>query len=68
MNKEICCCWNETLKHCEGLKEKCDGMNPKSGKPCRFYKTKAQKKADDKRTKARLKAIGKVEIEGRIDR
>lgn len=58
MNKEICSNWNDVLKRCEGLKEKCDGMNPRSGQTCKFYKTIAQKKLDDKRTRARLKAIG----------
>ena len=60
MNKEICSCWNDTLKRCEGLREKCDGMNPKSGQKCHFYKTIAQKKLDDKKSKARLKAIGRT--------
>lgn len=68
MNKEICSSWNNVLGRCEGLREKCDGMNPKSGQKCRFYKTVAQKKIDDRRTRERLKAIGKVEVEGRIDR
>ena len=68
MNTEICSNWNDVLKRCEGLKEKCNGMNPKSGWPCTFYKTKAQKKIDDKRTVERLKALGKVEVEGRTDR
>lgn len=58
MNKETCCNWNETLRRCEALKEKCNSREPVSGQKCNFYKTKEQKKIDDKRTSARLKAIG----------
>jgi len=68
MNKEICCNWNEVLHRCEGLKEKCDSMNPKAGWPCTFYKTVAQKKIDDKKTKARLKQIGRELPDENIER
>ena len=58
MDKEICCNWSDLRRGCEALKTKSDGYSPKDGSTCRFYKTKEQKKIDDKNTKKRLKQIG----------